>query len=200
MTEAHLGRLLPACLHQAIADALPQRLEYYEEWLDPVGLRNGSIGLAPLSAVNGFLRTEGEDYEAVVARAGALAAQWSIAALPPYQRRLGASLPAGLRSRYALRIAGRIARDIMSTTSVATKVKRGHATFAVQSSVFCGVREPQARPLCGFYRALALEALRVFQLGADARIESCRAVGGPSCVIALEIGSQRQTADPPMAA
>ena len=60
MTEGHLGRLLPACLHQAIADVLPQRLEFYEEWLDPVGLRDGSIGLAPISAVIGFLRTEGE--------------------------------------------------------------------------------------------------------------------------------------------
>jgi hypothetical protein len=200
MTEAHLGRLLPACLHQAIADALPQRLEFYEEWLDPVGLRNGSIGLAPLSAVTGFLRTEGDEYDAVVARAGALAAQWSVAALPPYQRRLGASLPSGLRVRYALRVASRIAKDIMSTSSVATKLKRGHATFAVQSSVFCGVREPQARPLCGFYRALALETLRAFHVSADARIESCRAVSGSSCVIALEIRSERQAADPSLAA
>ena len=37
MTEAQLGRLLAACLHQAIADVLPQRLEFYEEWLDPRG-------------------------------------------------------------------------------------------------------------------------------------------------------------------
>jgi len=200
MTEAHLGRLLPACLHQAIADALPQRLEFYEEWLDPVGLRNGSIGLAPLSAVIGFLRTEGESYDAVVSRAGQLAAQWSIAARPPYQRRLGGSLPVALRWRFALRVAGQIIRDILSTTSVATKVRRGRATMRVQASVFCSVREPQAQPLCGFYRALAVETLRAFHIAADARIESCRAVSGPTCVIALEVASQGHVDQPAMAA
>ena len=41
MTETHLGRLLPACLHQAISDVMPSRLEYYEEWLSPDGLRDG---------------------------------------------------------------------------------------------------------------------------------------------------------------
>ena len=49
MTEARIGRLLPACLHQAISDVLPERLEYYEEWLSPDGLRDGSIGLAPVT-------------------------------------------------------------------------------------------------------------------------------------------------------
>src|SRR6187399_1764199 len=121
MTEGRLGRLLPACLHQAIADELPQRLEFYEEWLDPIGLRDGSIGLAPLSAVLGFLRTEHDSYDAVVGRAGLLAAQWSIASRPAYQRRLGASLPLSLRRRFALRIARQIVHDVSSTSAAATK-------------------------------------------------------------------------------
>jgi len=200
MTEAHLGRLLPACLHQAIADALPQRLEFYEEWLDPVGLRNGSIGLAPISAVIGFLRTEGDRYDAVVSRAGQLAAQWSIASRPPYQRRLGGSLPVALRWRFALRVAGQIARDVLSTSSVATKVRRGRATMRVQASIFCSVREKQAMPMCGFYRALALETLRAFHIAANARIDSCRAISGTTCEIALEMASQSRADEPAMAA
>src|SRR3972149_8036581 len=143
MTPRHLGRLLPACLHQAIADVLPQRLDFYEEWLDPAGLRGGTIGLAPLSAVTGFLRTEGASYDDVVARAGMLAAQWSIASFPPYQRRLAASLPAGMRCRFALRVARRIVRGVLSTSAASTKVRKGRATMRVQSSVFCGVREKQ---------------------------------------------------------
>ncbi|HEX5069393.1 MAG TPA: hypothetical protein VFV78_04190 [Vicinamibacterales bacterium] len=200
MTEAPLGRLLPACLHQAIADVLPQRLEFYEEWLDPVGLRNGSIGLAPLSAVIGFLRTEGADYDAVVARAGQLAAQWSVESRPPYERRLGGALPVGLRWRFALRVARGIARDIVSTSTVAIKVRRGKATMRVQSSVFCSAREPQKDPLCGFYRALAVETLRAFHLVATARIDACRAVSGSICVISLEMASQGQVEPPAMAA
>lgn len=41
MTEAGIGRLLPASLHQAIADVLPTRLEFYEAWVNPAGLRIG---------------------------------------------------------------------------------------------------------------------------------------------------------------
>jgi hypothetical protein len=200
MTEARVGRLLPACLHQAIADVLPQRLEFYEEWLDPDAMRDGSMGLAPLSAVTGFLRTEGDAYEAVVTRAGELAAQWSIAAMPPYQRRLGTSLPSGLRTRFALRVAGRIVRDVLTSSSAATRVRRGHATMRVNASAFCGVRGTRTTPLCGFYQALALECLRSFQIAADARIESCRAVSGSACVVAIEVRSRGQADSPAMAA
>ena len=168
MTEAHLGRLLPACLHQAIADVLPDRLEYYEEWLDPVGLRNGSIGLAPLSAVTGFLRTEGPNYDAVMARAGALAAEWSVETFSTSMRRLGSSLPAGLRTRFALRIVRRIVRDVLSSSSATSQIARGRATLTVDASAFCTVRDRSAAPLCGFYRALTLEVLRLFHIPAHA--------------------------------
>ena len=43
MIEAGIGRLLVASLHQAIADLLPTRLEFYEAWLNPAGLRDGRI-------------------------------------------------------------------------------------------------------------------------------------------------------------
>ena len=59
MIEAGIGRLLVASLHQAIADLLPTRLEFYEGWLNTAGLRDGRIGLAPLAAVLSFLRQEG---------------------------------------------------------------------------------------------------------------------------------------------
>jgi hypothetical protein len=200
MTEAQLGRLLPACLHEAIADEIPQRLEFYEEWLNPDGLRDGRIGLAPLSAVIGFLRTERAGYDAVVARAGTLAAQWSIATLPPYQRRLGASLPMSLRCRFALRVARGIVRGVLSTSSATTRVRRGRATMRVHGSLFCGVRERHAAPLCGFYQALAVETLRAFQVAAQARIESCRAMTGSPCVIVMQVASPGRMSKPAIAA
>jgi hypothetical protein len=200
MTDALLGRLLPACLHQAIVDVMPQRLDFYEEWLRPVGLRDGTIGLAPLSAVIGFLRTEGAAYDAVVARAGTLAAQWSIEELSPFQRRFGLSLPVGLRCRYALRVAGRIVRDVLSTSTAAATVRRGRATVRVQSSAFCATREAQTEPLCGFYRALAVETLRAFQIESNARIESCHAVSGGACVIMIDIVSRQRAVEPARAA
>ena len=70
MSEPRIGRVLVASLHQAIADVLPTRLEFYENWINVNGLREGTIGLAPLSAVLSFLRTEGAAYSSVTARAG----------------------------------------------------------------------------------------------------------------------------------
>ena len=41
MSEPRIGRVLVASLHQAIADVLPSRLEFYENWLSNAGLREG---------------------------------------------------------------------------------------------------------------------------------------------------------------
>ena len=62
--------MLVASLHQGISDLMPTRLEFYENWLNPVGMRDGKIGLAPLAAVLSFLRQEGEPYTLVTQRAG----------------------------------------------------------------------------------------------------------------------------------
>ena len=50
MVDAGIGRLLISSLHQGIADVTPSRLEFYEEWLSPKGMRDGRIGLAALAA------------------------------------------------------------------------------------------------------------------------------------------------------
>jgi len=43
MSDARIGRVVVASLHQAIADALPTRLEFYESWLSAAGLRAGTV-------------------------------------------------------------------------------------------------------------------------------------------------------------
>jgi hypothetical protein len=200
MTEARVGRLLAACLHQAISDVLPQRLDFYEEWLNPDGLRDGNIGLAPLTAVIGFLRTEGQDYGRVVARAGTLAAEWTVLSLPSVTRRIQTSLPRPFRTRAATRVAATIIRDVLSTTAVKARVRRDRVRLDVRSSLFCTVRERQALPLCGFYAAVAVETLKRFNLASRAAIEECRAVSGGSCVLTLKLVDAGQAIDPALAA
>ena len=41
MSDAGIGRVLVASLHQGIADILPSRLGFYENWLSAEGLREG---------------------------------------------------------------------------------------------------------------------------------------------------------------
>src|SRR5437762_4217247 len=99
MREAGVGRVLVASLHQAIADILPTRLSFYENWLNAEGLRDGTIGLAPLYAVLSFLRQEGDVYQIITTRAGEYAAEWTVESMSPVQRMLIKASPAWLRRR-----------------------------------------------------------------------------------------------------
>src|SRR5512147_3204773 len=97
MRELRIGRLLPASLHQGISDLMPARLEFYEAWLTAEAIRNGSLGLAPLSAVLSFLRAEGAAYGAVSAKAGECAADWTVDSIPASVRGVLQRSPAWVR-------------------------------------------------------------------------------------------------------
>ena len=191
MTEAQVGRLVPACLHQASLETLPRRLDFYEHWLHSQALHDGSIGLAPMTAVLGFRGPEGVGYPAVVERAGVRAAEWTVASMSPARRRILGALPRPWRVRAALRIAADIARLVSSGSHARKRVRRGHAYLEVQSSLFCTVREKQSMPLCGFYAATTTEALRALGVPAHGRPERCKAVDGAICVMEIEIGDRR---------
>src|SRR5512138_523546 len=111
MTEAGIGRILVASLHQGISDILPMRLEFYENWLNPEGLRHGTIGLAPLHAVLSFLRLEGDAYRLITYRAGEYAAEWTVASQRPLVRSVIRRLPMKVRARAVLRLAARTIHD-----------------------------------------------------------------------------------------
>src|SRR6266571_8825163 len=111
MREAGIGRVLVASIHQGIADILPMRLGFYENWLNAEGLREGTIGLGPLYAVLSFLRQEGEAYQMITARAGEYAAEWTVESMSPMQRRLVRSMPEWLRRRFVLRLTRHVIRS-----------------------------------------------------------------------------------------
>ncbi len=129
-------------------------------------------------AVLGFLRTEGDAYDRVMSRAGELAAEWSVAALPGVERRLILWLPRPLTARAALGVARRIVRSIFSASKASSRVRRREARLSIKSSLFCDVREHQPAPLCGFYRGVATATLAAFGLSAAGRVESCHAMDG----------------------
>jgi hypothetical protein len=192
VSEPRIGRVLVASLHQAIADVLPMRLEFYENWLNAAGLREGTIGLAPLSAVLSFLRSEGDAYNQITARAGQYAADWTVSTMPSLRRRTLRALPAPLRTRCALRTAGGLVRATYPGSRAIVHLKRGTASVDLRGSLFCEVREASMLPLCGFYAAAIARVLELFALRADARVNECRAAGGrKGCllVVALHPGA-----------
>jgi hypothetical protein len=188
MSEPRIGRVLVASLHQAIADLLPTRLEFYENWLNVSGLRDGTIGLAPLSAVLSFLRTEGDAYAIITARAGEYAAEWTMNTLPAFERRVIRALPAPFRLRASMRVVRGLVRSTYPGSRAIVKVKRGNATVDLRGSLFCEVRETSVLPLCGFYAAATARVLQLCAIAADARVAECRAAGGrKGCMMLVEV-------------
>src|ERR687892_1788646 len=125
MREAGIGRVLVASLHQGIADILPTRLSFYENWLNAEGLRDGTIGLAPLYAVLSFLRQEGEAYQMITSRAGEYAAEWTVESMPPFRRAMIKAAPAWLRKPILLRLARQLVRSSYQGSRAVAKVRRG---------------------------------------------------------------------------
>jgi bacteriochlorophyll 4-vinyl reductase len=188
MSEPRIGRLLVASLHQAIAELLPDRLEFYENWLSVSGLREGTIGLAPLLAVLSFLRGEGDIYTQIVARAGEYAADWTVGNIPSLERKLLKTLPLRLRARAALRTARGLIRATYPGSRAIVRVRKDRASVDLRGSLFCEVREASVQPLCGFYAATISRVLKHFAVPGEARVEACRAAGGgQGCLMQVEV-------------
>jgi len=190
MSEPRIGRLVVASLHQAIAEALPLRLDFYENWLKPLGLlREGRhIGVASFTAALSFLRREEPSalYDSVTRRAGDLAAEWTFDSLPWARRRWLGILPGRLRARAALRMAGLVARAAYPGIKLRFALQRGHGRLEVRGSIFCQVREPVTAPLCGFYAGLVSRLLAEHDIDGEVALVQCLATGGPSCRMDLE--------------
>ena len=185
MGEAGIGRVLVASLHQGIADILPTRLSFYENWLNAEGLHEGTIGLAPLYAVLSFLRQEGEAYQMITTRAGEYAAEWTVQSMSPVQRALIKASPDWLRGRLLLRLAGQLVRSTYQGSRMVSRLRRGTASLDVRASLFCTVRERVPRPLCGFYAAAFTRLLSLFNVSARVEVVACRGTGEPACVVKI---------------
>jgi predicted hydrocarbon binding protein len=187
MRDAGIGRLLVASLHQGIADRLPDRLEFYENWLNPQGLRDGTIGLAPLHAVLSFLRTEGDGYAQVTSTAGDYAGAWAMSELSGFRRWALTSLPGAFRRRIAFSIARDVIASAYTGSRIKVKVRQRAGMFEIKSSIFCGVRQPVPHPLCHFYASAVVRVLAEAGMAATSEIVSCQATGGQCCHVRIDM-------------
>ena len=191
MPDVAVGRVLVASLHQAIADLLVDRLEFYESWLSPAGLRHGRIGLAPLGAVLSFLRREGEPYEHVTARAGEYAAEWVEGELSSFQRALIRLAPRWLRVRLVMRVVSRMIHDTYDGCRVRVRSVRPGTVIEIRGSIFCGVRTRAEQPLCGYYVAAVQRLMELCGVTVHVSAAECRATGSGQCLMTVEAISSR---------
>ena len=187
MTDGVVGRVLVASLHQGLVDLHPTRLEFYEGWLNPSGLRDGRIGLASLAAVLSFLRQEGGPYDLVSGRAGEYTAEWTILGLTAFHRAALRRVPPALRARLALRVARSMVHATSTSSRAVVRWRKGRATMDIRGSILCDVRERAAHPLCEYYASAIRHLMARFDLDADVATEQCRATGGGHCVMSISL-------------
>ena len=196
MVDVGIGRLLIASLHEGIANVAPDRLEFYENWLTPPGLRDQKFGLAPLHAVLSFLRLEGQEtYERIMTKAGQYSADWAYADLPAVERAVVRSFPQGLRARWALRLSRRLVAQTFKGSRARVRLRKRTGTVGIHASIFCSVRETAAWPMCVFYSAAVERFLHHFAIESQVQITECRAHGGSDCSLAVVIGTAQPTAE-----
>lgn len=162
MVDAGIGRLLIASLHQGIADVSPTRLDFYENWLSPTGLRDGRMGLAPLGAVLSFLHREEPPADRLIpTHAGACASVWAYDGTTAVRKRLIRCLPPRLRTRAALGLGRALVRGTISRSKVTVRLKRGEGVIEIRSPLFEYLREPAAVPMRVFYASAYTECLKL---------------------------------------
>ena len=154
MVDAGIGRLLISSLHQGIADVSPSRLDFYEEWLTPKGMRDGRIGLAPLGAVLSFVhREEAPANDEIVARAGRYAADWTYADVLAVRRWFIHRLPTALRARAALGLGRQLVLATVRESKVKTRLNGVNGQVDIRSALFDQLRDPATIPMRAFYAA-----------------------------------------------
>ncbi|RPI55285.1 MAG: hypothetical protein EHM55_08350 [Acidobacteria bacterium] len=192
--DATVGRVLLASLHQAIAEVLPARLEFYERWLAPSSPGEETLGVASFMAVLAFLHEEGDASEAVATSAGHHAAVRSFRQLPPMKRAYLSVLPRPLRAQKVVRLAVGILPALYPESRV-DMTRRGATVFInIDGSPFCDARGPDGPPSCGFYTGAISTFLRLFNLRASVKVSRCRASGSKSCLLMVLPDQMRSAA------
>ena len=185
---------MAAALHEALASQLPMRLEFYEHWLKPAGLREGRVGLASFQAVLSFLRREEDMWGTVMQGAGEHAAEWMFQTLAPFRRAVLRRLPKRARLRMALRLASRLVVDTHPSSGPRVTVRRENGRLEIVRSAFGDVRARADSPQCMFYAAALARFCRLLGIDADVATAQCRGMGHDVCVIAA--GGVRSPAEP----
>lgn len=192
MVDARIGRLLIASLHQGILEAAPARIEFYEHWLSPTGLREGRMAVAALNAALSFLRGEGgATYQRVMTRAGIAAAEWTFLSVSPLRRGVTSRLPTAWRARAAMRVARSLVYETFHDTRLKTGRWRRKGGVRVRDSVFCVTRATSPDPLCTYYAAAMQRLFLLYRVDADVAVEACKAAGAGECMLTVRINGTR---------
>lgn len=171
MIDAGIGRLLISSLHQGIGDVAPSRLDFYENWLSPAGMRDGRLGLAPLGAVLSFIYREGPPINDRIARqAGAHAADWAYADLTTFSRQIIGRLPVWMRARMAISMGHALVKSTVRRSNVTSRLRRRQGFVEIRSPLFDQLRDPASIPMRAFYASAWARLFAHCEVDADVQV------------------------------
>ena len=93
----------------------------------------------------------------------------------------------------AMRLTKSVIRRSYLGSRATAKFRKGEGTITMHSSIFCSVREPAAKPLCGYYAAALERSLTLMSLEGRVGVQSCRGAGEGACVIALSLAPAKDS-------
>ena len=140
-----------------------------------------------MAAVLSFLRQEGEAYQLVAARAGEYSAEWILAELPEFERRLVRAMPDAVRVRLVARIARRMVRQTYGGSRARVRWRNGRGSVDIRGSIFCEVRDATEQPLCEFYASAIRRLMMLFKIQVEVGTDRCRATGAGQCLMSVQV-------------
>ena len=153
----------------------PSRLDFYENWLSPTGMRDGRIGLAPLGAVLSFVhREEAPANKEIVASAGRYAADWTFADVSALRRWYIRKLPTSMRARAALSLGRKLVLATVRQSRIKTRLNGADGEVDITSALFDQLRDPATIPMRAFYAAALARLLAHCAVDADVGVSDAR--------------------------
>ena len=131
--------------------------------------------------------SKGRPYHLIAARAGEYTADWTVAELSPFRKKMILAMPPAIRKRMVVGIAQWMAQSTYGDTNVKVQWRQWRGSVDLKSSLFCEVRDRVKSPLCEFYASALRRLMSTFNLDADVVMDECRATGATRCAMSVTV-------------
>ena len=170
MSEDSVERLFVASLRSVLENTAPERLDVFESWFPP-GDRRPRFHIAPIIGAVSYLGRDTEFYNAIMAKAGRIAADWSYEQLSHVERKFWSSMPQSGRERAVRRLLRTGLRNIQRRGELEARREGSKLLLTLSNSFFCRAVHGNG-PVCLYYASLFSGLLERAGLRWSAVVES----------------------------
>lgn len=170
MSETSVERVFVASVRTALEQLAPERLDVFENWFPP-GDRRRRFHIATVMGAVSYLSRDPEFYNAVMQKAGRIAADWCYEQVSPVERKFWASMPRAGKERAVRRLLRFGLKQIQSDGDLTAQREGTKLLLTVSNSIFCRTVSANG-PVCLYYATLFTGLLERAELRWSAVVES----------------------------